>query len=409
MSYLIDWPQVTVNCKSANLKCMREPMYGSDLSNVVFHVHSPIEAEVLRPLVDCQQEELFAAQADIAPIGLNLYFPANPGSGYAELIKRELGLYAARLQQRTLTKTWFRGSPLTALKAGELTELAFHTNLLFSHDTSDDRECGFECAIGDVTPQSLALMKGLRFDHILLCLETMIPPNKQGVAERLPLIDEYQLQNQRYRLDVKHTDPDTLDCWLEVLLEHHPEMLEIQGLEKMDDPLPLASLVRQFKSHQYQLVGDRFFVPDRHALLQLRQRQNLRYMPWGLCQRQLSDWPGVGVGALGKLGSGYYQNTESIDRYRDALYHDQLPVCCSGTYPKEGKIIPFHDLVDQLLCQHRIVVSEGSKDSQQSQGANGRISRLRAAGWMEPSEDGLLITERGLNHLPELCQVLQQG
>ena len=97
-------------------------------------------------------------------MGLNLFFVAGAtGEGYADLLSREISLYAERFQHRNLTQTWFRGAPLSAMKSGELTELAFHTNMSFSSEFSAAGEYGFECVTTDITEANLALMKGLRF------------------------------------------------------------------------------------------------------------------------------------------------------------------------------------------------------------------------------------------------------
>ncbi|TNE81666.1 MAG: hypothetical protein EP334_02250, partial [Gammaproteobacteria bacterium] len=174
-------------------------MYSNRNCNSAFHVHSAIEATVLKPLVNCQPDALFARESAIAPMGLNLFFSADAEEDYADLISREIGLYAERFQHHTLTKTWFRGSPLSVMKSGELTELAFHTNMSFSSEFSGAGEYGFECETADITETNMALMKGLRFNHILLAVDTMIPPEKQHISQLLELIDEYRFQNIHYR------------------------------------------------------------------------------------------------------------------------------------------------------------------------------------------------------------------
>jgi len=382
-------------------------MYVNPTSSSAFHVHSLIEAEFLKPLVNCQQEMLFPTKKIIAPMGLNLFFPANPDPDYAELINREISLYAERFQHRRLTKIWFRGVPLTGMKAGELTELAFHTNMLFSPEFGSTGEYGFECEPSDVNSDNLALMKGLRFNHILLSIDAQIPPEKQRISHLLDLIDEYRFQEKRYRLDVINADPDTLTCWLEVLMRHKPSMLEIQGLEEMDESVPLSSIASQLLNYQYHLLGDRFFVPSDHALIAMRNRGNLQYTPWGLCQRQLGDWLGVGIDALGKLGNGYYQNTDQVDRYKLLVSTGQLPVCFSGTYPEgQVKTRPWL-LIDQLLCQHRIFVQPSKTGLTLSQPILGVVETSAAKGWLLQSTDCFELTDAGINHLPELCQQLQ--
>lgn len=377
------------------------------LSSSAFHVHSLIEAEFLKPLVNCQQDMLFPKNKIIAPMGLNLFFPDKSGPDYAELINREISLYAERFQHRRLTKIWFRGAPLANMKAGELTELAFHTNMLFSPEFGGTGEYGFECRPADINSDNLALMKGLRFNHILLCIDAQIPPEKQHISQLLDLIDEYRFQEKRYRLDVSNADSDTLTYWLEVLMRHQPSMLEIQGLNEMDEAVPLSGIADQLLHYQYHLLGDRFFVPSDHALLAMRDQGNLQYTPWGLCQRQLRDWIGVGIDALGKLGNGYYQNTDQVERYKTLVSADQLPVCCSGTYPEGTVNTRSWVLIDQLLCQHRIWVQPSNTSLTLSQSTLGVFEKSAAKGWLFRSNDCFELTEAGLNHLPELCHQLQ--
>ena len=378
-------------------------MYANPLSSSPFHVHSLVEAEFLKPLVNCHQDTLFPKNKMIAPIALNLFFPTQSDPDYSGLINHEISLYAKRFQHRRLTKIWFRGTPLTTMKAGELTELAFHTNMLFSAEFGSTGEYGFECEAPDINTANLALMKGLRFNHILLSIDAQIPPEKQRISRLLDLIDEYRFQETRYRLDATNADPDTLNYWLEVLLRHNPNMLEIQNLEEMDEPVPLSHIAGQLRNYRYHLLGDRFFVPSDHALIAMRDQGNLQYTPWGLCQRQLRDWIGVGIDALGKLGNGYYQNTDQVERYKTLVSADRLPVCCSGTYPEGNVNTRSWVLIDQLLCQHRI--SDTSLTL--SQPPLGIFEQPAAKGWLFRSNDCFELTEAGLNHLPELCQQLQ--
>ncbi|WP_461480789.1 hypothetical protein [Porticoccus sp.] len=383
-------------------------MYDNPLSSAMFHVRSPVEAEFLKPLVNCRQDALFTREAVVAPMALNLFFPAVPDPDYADLINREISLYAERFHHRRVTKIWFRGAPLAGMKAGELTELAFHTNLLFSSELGGSGEYGFECKTGDINSDNLALMKGLRFNRILLCIDAAMPPGKQPISQQLDLIDEYRFQEVRYRLSVSDADPDTLRCWLTALLHHKPDMLEIQGLNEMDGAVPLGTVARQMMENQYHLLGDRFFVPPDHPLMALREQDNVQYTPWGLCRRQLNDWLGVGLGALGKLGRGYYQNTDQLDRYRQQVSASQLPVCCSGAYPdRQQKPHPWQ-LVEQLLCLHRVSLPSAAAGLQLSRAIQAVLDEAADKGWLARTDGCLILTATGLDHIHTLCQQLQQ-
>lgn len=382
-------------------------MYGNENSNGAFHVHSPMEAEVFKPLLTCAQGKLFEGHPFASPIALNLFFPDAPYPDYVDLLNREIGFYAERFQHRRLTKIWFRGRPLLTMKPGELTELAFYTHQLFARELGGSEEYGFECQAGDVTPGNLALMKGLRFNLLVFSLNTTLPPQKQKITKLLSLIDEYDFQECRYRLDVSETDPDTLTCWLDTLISHQPHMIEIEGLDEMEGAVPLASLAAHFRARGYHLLGDRFFVPENHQLLKLQQQSDLQYTPWGLCQRQLGDWLGVGVDALGKLGSGYYQNLMSPELYRDAIRNNHLPICFSASYAEGHEKTLAWKLVDQLLCYHHLPMQSVAAATKISKSIHDVIENAEKITWLHREKNHLILSEKGLNHLTQFCQELQ--
>lgn len=384
-------------------------MYGNQASDIHFNVQTPIEAGFLKPLVNCRQEVLFPKESAIAPMAINLFFPEQSDQDYAELLEKEVSLYAKRFQHRKLSKIWFRGSPLRGMKAGELTELAFHCNLTFPSSSGTVGESGFECEIADVTPGNLALMKGLRFNRILLAMTAAIPPEKQHISGVLDLIDEYRFQERWYRLDARDADPDTLTCWLETLSRHNPDMVEVCHLDDTDTPIPLSRVANLMREHHYQLLGDRFFVTQNHPLLLLQRQNNLQYTPWGLCSVYTTDWLGIGLGALGKLGNGYYQNTDRVERYRNQVSSKQLPVCCSGLYPDcQQKPYPWL-LVSQLLCTHSILWPETSEQSSLARTVQNTLENAVSRGWMQRDQERLTLTESGLDHLHTLCRILQES
>ncbi len=382
-------------------------MYSNENSSGAFHAHSPMEAEVFKPLLTCAQGKLFDAHPFASPIALNLFFPDEAYPDYVDLLNREIGFYAERFRHRRLTKIWFRGKPLLTMRAGELTELAFYTHQLFSREVGGSEEYGFECQTSDITQGNLALMKGLRFNHLIFSLNTTLPPKKQKITEVLSLIDEYEFQECRYRLDVSNTDPDTLTCWLDNLIAHHPNMIEIQGIDEMDGSVTLASLAGHFRTQGYRLLGDRFFVPDEHALLSLQQQSDLQYTPWGLCQQQLGDWLGVGVDALGKLGSGYYQNLMSPEHYRDAIRSNQLPICFSASFAEGHEKTIAWKLVDQLLCYHELPLQSVTAIARVSVKIHEVLEKAEKLDWLIRDQNNLILAENGLNHLTQLCQELQ--
>lgn len=382
-------------------------MYSNENSNGAFHAHSPMEAEVFKPLLTCAQSKLFDEHPFASPIALNLFFPDEPCPDYIDLLNREIGFYSEYFKHRRLTKVWFRGKPLLTMKAGELAELAFYTHQLFSREPGGSEEYGFECQASDITPGNLALMKGLRFNHLTFSLNTTLPPKKQKVTQTLSLIDEYDFQECRYRLDISNTDPDTLTCWLDTLITHHPRMIEIQGMDEVDGTVSLASLADHFSTHGYNLLGDRFFVPTDHMLLSLQKQSDLQYTPWGLCQRNLGDWLGVGVDALGKLGSGYYQNLMSPDQYREAIRNNKLPICFSASYAEGHEKTLAWKLVDQLLCYHQLPTKSLTATDGISDNLQEVIEKAEKLAWLNRDKNGLILAENGLNHLTQFCQELQ--
>ena len=373
-------------------------------SNVALQLHSGTESELLSPLVNCSLDTLFKPNVESAPVALNLYFPKDISVDYPQLLSREINLYAQKFGPRNAAKTWLRGSPLGCLRAAEITELAFVTASKFHMDEGIYSEYGFECSIADINESNLALMKGLRFTTLLLNIDATHAPRTQQIWPALDLIKQYKFKELQFRLDASNSDSNTLHHWLESLLVGQPQLLELHGLEEMSEPILLDQLANLMLARGYSLIGDRFFVAEHHPLLHLKHLGKLQYTPWGLAHPQTKDWIGFGLGALGKIGNGFYQNTDKEQDYQASLNQDKQPIQFSGMYPNDNTAL--WGLIEQLICLHKTQ----NPDNHSLVKDNPRIYQIFKQacnnGWMVEDGKYLSISSQGLNHLREICRNL---
>ncbi len=370
-----------------------------------FQVYSGIESEFLSPLVRCSPDTLFKCEPEASPVALNLHFPGGLSSDYPHLLVQELSLYSQKFGQRRVAKTWLRGTPLNCLNAAEITEIAFLSASNFEMDEDIYSEYGFECSVTDINESNLALMKGLRFTTLLLNIDATLTPKTQHIWPLLDLITQYKFQELQLRLDVSNSDAATLYHWLESLVVGHPQFIELHGLNDMNEPIMLDQLATLMSARGYTLIGGCYFVSEHHPLLQLKHSGKLQYTPWGLSHPKIKDWIGLGIGALGKIGGGYYQNTDKESVYQSYLSQTKLPVHSSGKYPNDNTA-QVSALIEQLICLHQIP----NPKNHPLIGENPRIYQVFQQachkGWMIEEGGNLSISSQGLNHFHEITQNL---
>lgn len=383
-------------------------MQVATLPNNLFCPHSDIEAEFFKSLVSCPKEKLKKQRTSISPFALNIYIPGNASSSYPGLVSREVELIQPIFKYQPLVKFWLRNRPLQGMRSGELTELVFWSNSYFNIKNKKTCEYGFECALPDLTAKKLALMKGLHFDCFQLTINAAIPPNKQQFSSILTTASEFHFREWHCCLQVNQTDPDTLNHWLAEVIHYQPAIIELQGLQSMEDAETLSRLSMKMDDQRYQLLADRFFVTQGHKLLQLRLNGNLQYTPWGIARDNLIDWVGIGLGALGKFGEGYYQNTDSIRYYRQALDEKRLPVHCTGSFQSHQQPnFPPWQLVNQLLCFHRVHLTSCDLTIKLCPDLAALFQEALTRGWLIRESDYLVLTTLGIDHLRLFCTNLQ--
>ncbi|MEH6616393.1 MAG: hypothetical protein V7699_00990 [Porticoccus sp.] len=370
-----------------------------------FQVYSGTDSEFLSPLVSCSLDTLFECKQETSPIALNLHLLEGLSSDYPHLLARELSLYSQKFGQRRAAKTWLRGAPLNCLNAAEITEIAFLSAGNFEMDEDIYSEYGFECSVADINENNLALMKGLRFTTLLLNIDAALTPKTQHLWPLLELITQYKFQELQLRLDVSNSDAATLHHWLESLIVGHPQLIELHGLNDMNEPIMLDQLATLMSARGYTLIGDCYFVNEHHPLLQLKHSGKLQYTPWGLSDPKIKDWIGLGIGALGKIGGGYYQNTDKESVYQSYLSQAKLPVHSSGKYPNDNTA-QVSALMEQLICLHQIPNLKNHPLIRENPRIHQVFQLACHKGWMIEEEKYLRISSQGLNYFHEISRNL---
>lgn len=372
-----------------------------------FKINSEADSVFFSSLASCNPEVLFEGTKGTSPIALNLHFQKNLNSDYPRLLTREISIYAHIFGKRKALKTWFRGTPLKSLSAAEITEVAFLTATQFRMDEGDYSEYGFECAVTDINESNLALMKGLRFTTLLLNIDATLEPRNTEITSLIKLIQQYKFRELHYRLSAGKADWNNLHNWLDYLVIAQPALIEIMGITKSGgSSLRLSQISEIMFKHDYVLLGDRFFVAKDHSLANLKRQNKLQYTPpWGPAHPSIKDWVGLGVGAIGRVGNAFYQNLRREADYEVDIFHDQLPICCSGQYPDKDTRRTW-ELIEQLICLHKISLTTTSTPplSEKNQKT---LEKACKNGWMVKKGADLIIQNLGLNHIQDICTDLQ--
>ena len=383
-------------------------MRASEKPCSTFKISSDADTIFLSSLTSCDRDTLFKSSQKNCPIALNLHFPKNINPDYPHLLTREISIYAHKLGERKALKTWLRGNPLKSLSAAEITEVAFLAATHFQMDEGDHSEYGFECTVSDITENNMALMKGLHFTTLRLSINVSLAPKNSEILSALDLIKQYKFNECHYRLIAKGVSWSNVYSWLDYLVQSHPAILEVMGVDKGEnDAVKLNQMTDTMSQHAYILIGDRFFVKNNHSLALLKQRGKLQYTPpWGASHPDIKDWVGLGVGAIGRVGDAFYQNLRSEMEYVADLSQGRLPICCSGQHSNINSQQQW-ELVEQLICLHKISMPTHKSPRKPVNKTEEILEKACKNGWMTKQGADFIMQSQGLNHLQEICTDLQ--
>ncbi|MBI3574417.1 MAG: oxygen-independent coproporphyrinogen III oxidase [Gammaproteobacteria bacterium] len=276
---------------------------------------------------------------------------------------------------------WGGGTP-TFLAHDEMRELMRVTRAHFSLHDDDQGEYGIEVDPREVEPGALALLRGLGFNRLSMGVQDFDPRVQkavnriQGEGETFTVLNDaralgfrsinmdliYGLPHQTVESFARTLDkivaagPDRLSVFN---YAHLPELFKTQRrIDAAALPPPQAKLailqhtIERLAAAGYVYIGmDHFAKPDDE--LAVAQRQGTLYRNFqGYSTHADCDLVGLGITAIGMVGTCYSQNLKTLDAYQAALDADRLPIMRGIELNADDRLR--RAVIMQLICHFNL-------------------------------------------------------
>ncbi|OGI38864.1 MAG: oxygen-independent coproporphyrinogen III oxidase [Candidatus Muproteobacteria bacterium RBG_16_64_10] len=302
---------------------------------------------------------------------------------YLARLHKEIALQGALFDKsrRVDQLHWGGGTP-TFLSHDEMRELMRVTRAHFTLRDDDRGEYGIEVDPREVEPGALALLRGLGFNRLSMGVQDFDPRVQkavnriQGEGETFAVLAEaralgfrsinmdliYGLPHQTVESFARTLDkvvaavPDRLSVFN---YAHLPELFKTQRqIDAAALPSPQAKLailqhtIERLTAAGYVYIGmDHFARPDDE--LAVAQRNGTLYRNFqGYSTHADCDLVGLGITAIGMVGTSYSQNLKTLDAYQAALDAERLPIL-RGIELSADDLLR-RDVITGLICHFRL-------------------------------------------------------
>jgi oxygen-independent coproporphyrinogen-3 oxidase len=160
----------------------------------------------------------------------------------------------------------------------------------------------------------------------------------------------------------------------------------------------LGDAIAGFLARDYAYIGmDHFALPG-DALAVAKREGRLHRNFQGYSTQPDCDLVALGVSAIGRVGTAYYQNAKTLPEYVESLQQGRLPVVRGHALSADDLLR--RDIIMALMCQGRldyraIERRHGIRVEQACAAELGSLRSLGAAGLVELDADGVSVTEAG--------------
>jgi oxygen-independent coproporphyrinogen-3 oxidase len=346
---------------------------------------------------------------------------------YLRYLAKEVELYTNAMGMgQSVSQLHLGGGTPTFLSDSELRELIAVLKRSFSFAAGG--EYSVEVDPRTVNDERLALLFELGFNRLSFGVQDFDPEVQKAVHRIQPAEQVFALVASARKLGFESINidliyglpkqtPESFDRTLKQVNELRPERIALYAYAHLPQrfkpqrrilaaELPAASSKITMLSRSmdalmnagYVYVGmDHFALPD-DALAVAKRQGRLHRNFQGYSTQPDCDLIGLGVSAIGRMGTTYSQNAKSMEEYVDMLDHNQLPIV-------KGLALSRDDLIRRawimaIMCQghvHYDVFNEAWLiDSKKYFAAElGQLDSLQSQGLVELMDSGLQVTPMG--------------
>ncbi|CAA0120965.1 Oxygen-independent coproporphyrinogen III oxidase [BD1-7 clade bacterium] len=276
---------------------------------------------------------------------------------YLNYLEKEMRLIHNVLgRKRNINQLHLGGGTPTFLNPAQMTRLIHMLSTYFQLSESDDREYSIEIDPRTVTPDTLALLKGLGFNRISLGVQDFSPQVQQAINRVNPvdMVEGLMVAARNYgytsiNFDLIYGLPHQTAASLKETIEsvialspdriafynyaHLPERFTSQrAIDRMALPdadeklLMLNTISDLFSDAGYVYIGMDHFVKPEDPMAQAQRRGRLQRNFQGYSIARSTNMLGLGVSSISSVSDTFAQNCKEVTAYYEALDNGVLPI-----------------------------------------------------------------------------------
>lgn len=364
--------------------------------------------------------------------GCNTFITRDPAvvDPYVADIKKEWGLYLARLGRVRLDEVHIGGGTPTHLTPAQLDDMLGH--VLGAVEVPDDAELSIEVDPRVTTKEQLAVLAKLGFTRISLGIQDF-DPVVQASVNRHQTVDEVRAVTEAARelgfdsvnYDLIYGLPkqttESIVRTMEAVKSLKPDRIAFYGYAHVPW---MKSVMRKFEDSDvpagpakrvlyetgrtalaeagYHEIGLDHFGLESDGLLTAAKAGRLHRNFMGYTERRTMPIFALGVSSIGDTWTAYAQNEKTVPGWHARLAKGELPIA-------KGHVLTDEDLV---LRQHildvmtRFEAEWANGRTAYLDEVQGRLDEMQRDGLVEVSATGVRVTEAGKPFVRNVCMAL---
>jgi len=300
---------------------------------------------------------------------------------YLDALEKELALVVEALGSgRPISQLHFGGGSPTFLSDAELARATAALTSAFR--LTDGSEVSIEVDPRTVTAARLEHLRRLGFNRLSFGVQDFDPDVQKAVHRVQPFESVRELMvsaralgyasiNADLIYGLPKQTPESFARTIQQIGELRPDRIALYAYAHLPDrfkpqrriaeaDLPsagarvgmLGEAIGGFLARGYQYIGmDHFALPG-DALAAAKREGRLHRNFQGYSTQPDCDLVALGVSAIGRVGSTYYQNAKTLPEYYEALQRGQLPVVRGHALTRDDLIR--RDVIMAIMCQGRV-------------------------------------------------------
>ncbi|MEW6434574.1 MAG: oxygen-independent coproporphyrinogen III oxidase [Myxococcota bacterium] len=364
--------------------------------------------------------------------GCNTFISRDPSvvAPYVRDIKKEWGLYTARVGRVRLDEVHIGGGTPTHLSAAQLDDLLGH--VLGAADVPDDAELSIEVDPRVTTKDQLEVLAKLGFTRISLGIQDF-DPAVQAAVNRHQTVDEVRAVTEAARalgFDSVNYDliyglprqtPESIIRTMEAVKSLKPDRIAFYGyahvpwmktvMRKFEDSdVPAGPAKRALyetgraalAEAGYHEIGLDHFGLESDGLLAASRAGRLHRNFMGYTERRTMPIFALGVSAIGDTWTAYAQNEKTVPDWHARLAKDELPIARGHVLTEEDLVLRRHIL--DVMTRFEADWANGRVAYLDE--VQGRLDEMQRDGLVEVSATGVRVTEAGRPFVRNVCMAL---